>query len=140
MSPSTCMTEIMSRLDLEPVAVWTDYKNNVLMSDFGVVDTTCFARVLGGHCPKRYQCVVLGRPPGPRLLFGSELMSDIDDEAGIYLETHAKDLGHELISITVDHVVRGGNALTWRYRLLPIRWKTEDGWVETSTRLAVWPD
>ena len=29
---------------------------------------------------------------------------------------------------------------SWRYRLLPMRWKTEDGLVDTATRLAVWPD
>jgi len=130
----------MSRHSQEPVAVWTDYDNNLLMSDFGSVDTTCFARVHGGHCPDRQQCVVLGRPPGPRLLFGSELMSDLDDEAGIYLETHAKLLADDLISVSVDHVVSGGSTVSWRYRLLPIRWKTDDGWVQTSTRLAVWPD
>ena len=129
----------MSRHSRRPVAVWTDFERNLLMSDLGVVDTTCFARVHGRHCPDRHQCVVLGRPPGPQLVFG-ELMSELDDEAGIYLETHAKPIGEDLISITVDHVVSGGPALSWRYRLVPMRWKTEDGWVETSTRLAVWPD
>jgi hypothetical protein len=133
------MPVIMSVPDREPVRVWTDFENNVLMSDFGRVDTTCFASVQGGHCPDRHQCVVLGRPPGPRLIFG-ELMSDLDDEAAMYLETHAKPVGRDLISITVDHVVSGGTALSWRYRLLPIRWKTEDSWVQTSARLGVWPD
>ena len=45
------------------------------MSELGGVDNTCFARVHSGHCPGRHQCVVLDRAPGPRLLFGSELMS-----------------------------------------------------------------
>jgi len=74
------------------------------MSDLGPVDNTCFARVRGGHCPDRPQCVMLDRAPGPRLVFGSELMSELDDEKGIYLETHAKHLDEDLISITVDHV------------------------------------
>jgi hypothetical protein len=139
MSPCTCITVSMSMYDREPVRVWTDFENNLLMSDFGRVDTTCFASVHGGHCPDRHQCVVLGRPPGPRLVFG-ELMSEVDDEAGTYLETHAKPIGKDVISITVDHVLTGGSAVSWRYRLLPMLWKTEDGWVKTSARLAVWPD
>jgi hypothetical protein len=130
----------MSMYDLEPVRVWTDYENNLLMCDFGSVDTTCFASVHGGHCPDKPQCVLVGRPPGPRLLYGGDKMSEIDDEAAVHLETHAKPIGKDLISITVDHVVTGGNAISWRYRLLPIRWKTEDGWLDTSVRLAVWPD
>ncbi|WP_237165981.1 hypothetical protein [Mycolicibacterium peregrinum] len=67
-------------------------------------------------------------------------MSELDDEAGIYLETHAKRLDADLISITVDHVGPGGVAGSWRYRLLPMRWKTADGWGESDARLAVWPD
>ena len=110
------------------------------MSDLGPVDNSCFARVHSGHCPERHQCVVLDRAPGPRLLFGSELMSELDDEAGIYLETHAKHLEVDLISITVDHVGPAGHAASWRYRLLPMRWKRPDGYVSTNTRLAVWPD
>jgi hypothetical protein len=124
----------------EPVAVWFDRRTGRLMSDLGVVDNACFARVHSGHCPGRHQCVVLDRAPGPRLLFGSELMSEIDDEAGIYLETHAKQLEPDLISITVDHVGADGEPGSWRYRLLPMRWKTENGLVDTSARLAVWPD
>ncbi|MET0757488.1 MAG: hypothetical protein ABWY39_05855 [Mycobacterium sp.] len=122
----------------DPVVVWFD-ESGRLMSELGEVDNTCFARVHGGHCPGRHQCVVLDRAPGPRLLFGSELMSDLDDEAGVYLETHAKHLAQNLISITVDHVGGGGSA-SWRYQLLPMRWKTEDGMVDTNARLAVWPD
>lgn len=109
------------------------------MSDLGGVDTQCHATVRAGHCAQRPQCVLLHRPPGPRLLFG-ELMSEVDDEAGIYLETHAKRLDADLISITVDHVGPGGAAGSWRYRLLPMRWKTADGWRDTDARLAVWPD
>ena len=110
------------------------------MSDLGAVDSNCVVRVIGGHCRGRDQCVLLYRAPGPRLLFGSELMSELDDERGIYLETHAKQLAVDLISIAVDHVGADGLAGGWRYRLLPMRWKTEDGYVSTSTRLAVWPD
>ena len=122
----------------EPVAVWVD-ESGRLMSDLGSVDTQCHATVRAGHCPERAQCVLLHRAPGPRLLFG-ELMSELDDEAGIYLETHAKRLDAELISITVDHVGPDGPAGSWRYRLLPMRWKTADGWRDTDARLAVWPD
>ena len=71
------------------------------MSDLGGIDTQCHATVRAGHCAQRPQCVLLHRLPGPRLLFG-ELMSELDDEAGIYLETHAKRLDADLISITVD--------------------------------------
>ena len=76
----------------DPVLVWVDDAAGLLMSDLGPVDNGCFARVRSGHCPGRHQCVMLDRAPGPRLLFGSELMSDLDDEAGIYLETHAKHI------------------------------------------------
>ena len=100
------------------------------MSDLGPVDSNCVVRVIGRHCPGRDQCVLLYRAPGPRLLFGSELMSELDDERGIYLETHAKQLEADLISITVDHVGADGHAGGWRYRLLPMQWKTEDGLVE----------
>jgi hypothetical protein len=134
--PSTS-TKVTTPTPPEPVAVWFD-ESGRLMSELGVVDNTCVARVHGGHCPGRHQCVVLDRAPGPRLLFG-ELMSDLDDEAGIYLETHAKQLGADLVSITVDHVGAGGPG-SWRYRLLPMRWKTADGWRDTNARLAVWPD
>jgi hypothetical protein len=133
----TCIAVSVSTPD-EPVSVWFD-RDGRLMSDLGAVDTTCFARVHSGHCPDRRQCVVLDRAPGPRLLFGSELMSDIDDEAGIYLETHAKHLEPDLISITVDHVGDSGPG-SWRYRLLAMRWKTDNGPVDTTGRLAVWPD
>ncbi len=97
-------------------------------------------RVIGAHCPDRPQCVLLYRAPGPRLLYGSELMSERDDEKGMYLETHAKHLEHELISISVDHVGPDRHPGTWRYRLLPMCWKTSEGLVQTATRLAVWPD
>ena len=110
------------------------------MSELGGVDSGCFVTVRAGHCPQRPQCVLLYRPPGPRLLFGSELMSDLDDEAGVYLETHAKNLAADLVSITVNHLGPDGPPGSWRYRLLPMRWKTEHGWRETATRLAVWPD
>ncbi|TXI59867.1 hypothetical protein [Mycolicibacterium mageritense] len=122
----------------DPVAVWID-ESGRLMSDLGVVDPGCHAAVRARHCPHRPQCVLVHRPPGPRLVFG-ELMSDVDDEAGIYLETHAKVLAADLISISVDHVGADGPAGSWRYRLLPMRWKTADGWRETAARLAVWPD
>ena len=122
----------------EPVAVWVD-ESGRLMSDLGPVDTGCTTVVRAGHCPQRAQCVLLHRPPGPRRGFG-ELMSDVDDEAGIYLETHAKQLAADLISISVDHVGTDGPAGSWRYRLLPMRWKTADGWRATAARLAVWPD
>ena len=124
----------------DPVSVWFDREAGALMSDLGSVDNTCLAPVHSGHCPDRHQCVVLDRAPGPRLLFGSELMSDIDDEAGIYLETHAKQLGPDLISITVDHVGPDAHPGSWRYRLLPMRWTTDTGWQDSSARLAVWPD
>lgn len=140
MSLCTCMTEAMWAHDAEPVAVWTDYENNLLMSDLGSVDTTCFARICGGHCPGRDQCVMLDRAPGPRLLLGSELMSEIDDEKGIYLDTHAKRVGADVISITVDHVGPEGCPGNWRYRLLPMRWRNHGHDVSTNTRLAVWPD
>jgi hypothetical protein len=123
----------------DPVSVWFDETGQV-MSDLGPVDRNCVVRVISGHCPDRRQCVLLYRSPGPRLLYGSELMSELDDERGIYLETHAKHLEDELISISVDHVGSGGNPGSWRYRLLPMRWKTADGLVQTATRLAVWPD
>jgi hypothetical protein len=110
------------------------------MSDLGPVDRNCVVRVISGHCAERHQCVLLYRAPGPRMLFGSELMSDLDDERGIYLETHAKKLAPDLISINVDHVGADGLAGGWRYRLLPMQWKTENGLVDTDTRLAVWPD
>jgi hypothetical protein len=121
------------------VAVWFD-ETGQLMSDLGPVDSNCVVRVIGRHCAGRDQCVLLYRAPGPRLLFGSELMSELDDEKGIYLETHAKQLAPDLISITVDHVGANGHAGGWRYRLLPMRWKTENGYASTSSRLAVWPD
>ena len=130
-------TEVTSPTPPDPVVVWFD-ESGRLMSELGEVDNACFASVQSGHCPGRSQCVVLDRAPGPRLLFG-ELMSELDDEAGIYLETHAKQLEAELISITVDHVGSDGPG-SWRYRLLPMRWKTEGGWRDTHARLAVWPD
>ena len=123
----------------DPVAVWFD-ETGQLMSDLGPVDSNCVVRVIGRHCLGRDQCVLLYRAPGPRLLFGSEFMSELDDEKGIYLETHAKQLAPDLISITVDHVGAGGHAGGWRYRLLPMQWKTESGYASTTTRLAVWPD
>lgn len=122
----------------EPVAVWRD-ETGRLMSDLGAVDTGCHATVRAGHCAQRPQCVLVHRPPGPRLLFG-ELMSELDDEAGIYLETHAKLIAADLISINVDHVGAGGPPGSWRYRLLPMRWKTANGWRDSAARLAVWPD
>jgi hypothetical protein len=110
------------------------------MSDLGPVDSNCVVRVIGAHCPGRQQCVLLYRPPGPRLLYGSELMSELDDERGMYLETHAKQLDAEHISISVDHVGSVGRPGGWRYRLLPMRWKHNEDYVETDTKLAVWPD
>jgi hypothetical protein len=110
------------------------------MSELGPVGNTCLAQVQGRHCPGRHQCVMLDRVPGPRLLFGSELMSELDDEAGIYLETHAKSLADDLVSIAVDHVGPDGHAGSWRYRLLPMRWMNNQQYVSTNTRLAVWPD
>jgi hypothetical protein len=123
----------------DPVSVWFDEAGQ-LLSDLGPVDRNCVVRVISGHCPERPQCVLLYRAPGPRLLYGSELMSELDDERGIYLETHAKQLAEGLISIAVDHVGTDGAAGAWRYRLLPMRWKTGDGLADTATRLAVWPD
>lgn len=133
-----CTSIEMTTPPPDPVAVWVD-ESGRLMSDLGVVDTGCHAAVRARHCPHRSQCVLVHRPPGPRLVFG-ELMSDVDDEAGIYLETHAKVLAADLISISVNHVGADGPAGSWRYRLLPMRWKTADGWRETAARLAVWPD
>jgi hypothetical protein len=124
----------------DPVVVWIDETTGQLMSDLGPVDNTRFAQVRGGHCAVRHQCVMLDRAPGPRLLFGSELMSELDDEKGIYLETHAKQLEPDLVSITVDHVGTDGNSGSWRYRLLPMQWKNHVYHVRTNTRLAVWPD
>ena len=121
------------------MAVWYD-ETRQLMCDLGPGDSNCVMRVIGGHCPDRDRCVLLYRPPGPRLLYGSELMSDLDDEKGIYLETHAKQVAAELISIAVDHVGADGDAGGWSYRLLPMQWKTADGLVNTATRLAIWPD
>jgi hypothetical protein len=123
----------------DPVSVWFDEAGQ-LMSDLGPVDRNCVVRVISGHCPERHQCVLLYRAPGPRLLYGSELMSELDDERGLYLETHAKQLEADLISITVDHVGSDGSPGSWRYRLLPMRWKNDEDYVSTSTRLAVWPD
>ncbi|AFP41510.1 hypothetical protein [Mycolicibacterium smegmatis] len=122
----------------EPVAVWLDGSGR-LMSDLGSVDTGCHVAVRAHHCPQRENCVLAYRAPGPRLLYG-ELMSDLDDEAGVYLETHAKHLAPDLISLSVDHVGADGPPGSWRYRLLPMRWKTSDGWRDTDARLAVWPD
>jgi hypothetical protein len=140
MTPCLCTcTEVTTSTPPDPVAVWFD-ETGQLMSDLGPVDRNCVVRVIGAHCPDRHQCVLLYRAPGPRLLYGSELMSELDDERGLYLETHAKHLEDDLISITVDHVGADGGPGSWRYRLLPMRWKTEDGLSETSTRLAVWPD
>lgn len=110
------------------------------MSDLGPVDRNCVVRVISAHCPERHQCVLLYRAPGPRLLYGSELMSERDDERGIYLETHAKHLEDDMISISVDHVGLDDRPGSWRYRLLPMRWKSDEDYVSTSTRLAVWPD
>jgi hypothetical protein len=124
----------------EPVMVWIDEDAGQLMSELGPVDNACFTRVLSRHCPDRHQCVMLDRAPGPRLLFGSELMSELDDEKGIYLETHAKQLEPDLVSIAVDHVGSDGNPGSWRYRLLPMQWKNHVHHVSTNTRLAVWPD
>jgi hypothetical protein len=121
------------------VSVWFDETGQV-MSDLGPVDRNCVVRVISGHCPERHQCVLLYRAPGPRLLYGSELMSELDDERGIYVETHAKQLDAEHVSISVDHVGADGQAGSWRYRLLPMRWKNAEGYVSTATRLAVWPD
>ncbi len=95
------------------------------MSDLGPVDSNCVVRVIGRHCPGRDQCVLLYRAPGPRLLFGSELMSELDDEKGIYLETHAKQLAPDLISITVDHVGRGRTR--GRLALSAVAYAVEDG-------------
>jgi hypothetical protein len=124
----------------DPVLVWVDEAAGQLMSELGPVDNSCFAQMRSGHCSGRHQCVMLDRAPGPRLLFGSELMSELDDERGIYLETYAKHLADNLISITVDHVGADGNAGSWRYRLLPMCWKNHEHYVSTATRLAVWPD
>jgi hypothetical protein len=134
----TCI-EVTTSTPHEPVSVWFDETGQVL-SDLGPVDRNCVVRVIGAHCPDRGQWVLLYRAPGPRLLYGGELMSELDDERGIYFETHAKHLEDGLISIAVDHVGPGGGPASWRYRLLPMRWKTEDGLVPTATRLAVWPD
>ena len=134
-----CMTEA-TWTPPDPVSVWLDGGTGQLMSDLGPVDNTCFARVQSGHCPERHQCVALDRAPGPRLLYGSELMSELDDEKGIYLETHAKQLEADLISITVDHVGPEGAPGSWKYRLLPMRWKDLQQHVSTNSRLAVWPD
>jgi hypothetical protein len=123
----------------DPVLVWID-ETGQLMSELGPVDRNCVVRVISTHCPDRHQCVLLYRMPGPRLLYGSELMSELDDEKGMYLETHAKHLEDDLISISVDHVGPEGLPGSWRYRLLPMRWKNDDGHVSTATRLAVWPD
>jgi hypothetical protein len=123
----------------DPVSVWFD-ETGQLMSDLGAVDRNCVVRVISGHCPDRHRCVLLYRAPGPRLLYGSEQMSELDDERGIYLETHAKHLEDDLISISFDHVGRDGCAGSWRYRLLPMRWKNGDDYVCSATRLAVWPD
>ena len=110
----------------DPVSVWFDRKAGQLMSDLGSQDNSCRAPACtAATSPDRYQCVVLDRVPGPRLLFGRELMSELDDEAGIYLETHAKQLGPDLISITVDHVGADAHPGSWRYRLLPMRWTTD---------------
>ena len=68
------------------------------------------------------------------------MMSELDDEAGIYLETHAKPIADDLVSITVDHVGPDGSVGSWRYRLLPMRWSTVERHVSTSSWLAVWPD
>src|SRR5258708_14375191 len=106
----------MSRTALtlrDAVAVWFD-ETGQLMSDLGPVDSNCVVRVIGSHCPDRDQCVLLYRAPAPRLLFGSEFMSELDDEKGIYLETHAKQLAPDLISITVDHVGADGHPGSWR--------------------------
>ena len=138
MSLCTCM-DVTAPTPPDPVSVWYD-ETGQLMSDLGPVDSNCVVRVISGHCPDRHQCVLLYRPPGPRLLYGSELMSELDDERGLYLETHAKQLAADLISITVDHVGADGHAGGWRYRLLKMRWKTEGGLVDTATKLAVWPD
>jgi hypothetical protein len=119
--------------------VWID-ETGQLMSDLGPVDSNCVVRVIGGHCADRHRCVLLYRAPGPRLLYGSELMSELDDERGLYLETHAKQLDDDLISISVDHVGPDGHPDSWRYRLLPMRWKNDEQYVSTATRLAVWPD
>jgi hypothetical protein len=121
------------------VSVWFD-ETGQLMSDLGPVDSNCVVRVISGHCADRHQCILLYRAPGPRLLYGSELMSERDDERGIYLETHAKQLDAEHVSISVDHVGIDGGPGSWRYRLLPMRWRTDDGVANTATRLAVWPD
>jgi hypothetical protein len=121
------------------VSVWFD-ETGQLMSDLGPVDRNCVVRVISGHCPDRHQCVLLYRAPGPRLLYGSELMSELDDEKGMYLETHAKQVDAEHVSISADHVGIDGKPGSWRYRLLPMRWKNREGYVSTATRLAVWPD
>ena len=133
-------TAVTTSTPREPVLVWIDEDADQLMSELGPVDNACFARVLSGHCPDRHQCVIVDRAPGPRLLFGSELMSEFDDEKGIYLETHAKHLENDLISISVDHVGPDGSPGSWRYRLLPMRWKNHEQYVSTNTRLAAWPD
>jgi hypothetical protein len=132
-------TAVTASTPPDPVCVWFD-ETGRLMSDLGPVDSNCVVRVISAHCPDRHQCVLLYRAPGPRLLYGSELMSELDDERGIYVETHAKHLEHDLISITVDHVGPGGAAGSWRYQLLPMQWKGNERMVSTSTRLAVWPD
>ena len=109
------------------------------MSELGSVDNTCFARVRGGHCAGAHQCVILDRAPGPRLLYGSELMSDLDDEAGIYLETHAKQLEDDLISITVDHVGSDGRRAAGAIGCCRCGGGPSDWHGHTSARLAVWP-
>src|SRR5215471_7554219 len=134
----TC-TGVTTSTPPDPVSVWFD-ETGQLLSDLGPVDRNCVVRVISAHCADRPQCVLLYRPPGPRLLYGSELMSELDDEKGMYLETHAKPLEDGLISIAVDHVGLDGRPGSWRYRLLPMRWKTDNGLTPTTTRLAVWPD
>ena len=120
----------------DPVVVWFD-ESGRLMSELGEVDNACFDRCRVVTVPAESVC---GARPGA----GTTAVVRRTDvgarrRSGIYLETHAKQLEADLISITVDHVGSDGPG-SWRYRLLPMRWKTEGGWRDTQARLAVWPD
>ena len=126
----------------DPVTVWTDVENHCLTSDLGVIDNSCFVNVVPGHCPEREFCAVFQRPPGPRILYGSSLSSHTDEVArSMLLEEHGVRIDKDLVVITATHVPPDGGPNKWVYRLLPVRWRIEDDYVDdTAAMLGVWAD
>jgi hypothetical protein len=120
--------------------VWRD--DDTLTSDLGVVDDSCRVEVVPGHCPDRDFCAIFDRPPGPRILYGSIELADVDRRPGLLtLNQHGVRVGADLVAITATHVRPDGRPGRWVYQLLPVRWREADGdRDDTAAMLGVWAD